>query len=207
LKTNEVTAAYFRQMSKIETGPIAADMAKVADGSQEAMQKVAAAAPAWNAMLRTTCVATELEGGHAKNALPQLAAASINCRVLPEDSVEYVQSTLQKLVADDQVAITHTNEMGKGPASAMRPDLLNAVKRATDMLWPGVPVVPIMVMGATDGRYLRVAGIPTYGIQGFFFDREDIRFHGRDERMGVQSFYEGQTFLYELVKMLAKNTK
>lgn len=207
LKTNEVTAAYFGQMAKIETGPISADLAKVAEGSPEAMQKVAAAAPAWNATLRTTCVATELEGGHAKNALPQLAAANVNCRVLPEDSVEYVQSTLQKVVADDQVSITIIGNVDKGPASAMRPDVLNAVQRATSAQWPGVPVVPTMVMGATDGAYLRKAGVPTYGIQGFFVDRDDIRFHGRDERMSVQSFYEGQTFLYELVKILAKNGK
>jgi acetylornithine deacetylase/succinyl-diaminopimelate desuccinylase-like protein len=204
LKTNEVTAAYFGQMAKIEPGPISAELAKVAQGSQDAMQKVAAASPAWNATLRTTCVATELEGGHAKNALPQLAAANVNCRVLPEDSPDYVLNTLRKLVADDQVSITTTGEFGKGPASPMRPDVLNAVKRATESEWPGVAVVPIMVMGATDGRYLREAGIPTYGIQGFFFDRDDIRFHGRDERMGIQEFYEGQTFLYDLVKMLAK---
>jgi acetylornithine deacetylase/succinyl-diaminopimelate desuccinylase-like protein len=88
----------------------------------------------------------------------------------------------------------------------MRPDVLAAVSHATEALWPGVLVVPIMVMGATDGRALRIAGIPTYGIQGFFFDRDDIRFHGRDERLGVQSFYEGQAFLYELVKMLSKAT-
>jgi acetylornithine deacetylase/succinyl-diaminopimelate desuccinylase-like protein len=206
LKTNEVTAAYFAQMAKIEAGPIKEDLAKVATGSQEAMQKVAAATPAWNATLRTTCVATQLEGGHARNALPQLAAANVNCRVLPDDSPEYVQSTLQKVVADDQVSITvEGGEPGKGPSSALRPDVLNAVKRASEAQWPGVPVVPTMVMGATDGRYLRQAGIPTYGIQGFFMDRDDIRFHGRDERMSVQSFYEGQTFLYELVKILAKN--
>jgi acetylornithine deacetylase/succinyl-diaminopimelate desuccinylase-like protein len=192
-------------MSKIESGPITADLAKVAEGQQDAMQKVAAAAPAWNATLRTTCVATELEGGHAKNALPQLAAANVNCRVLPEDSIEYVTSTLKIVAADDQVVIRITGEVDKGPASAMRPDVLGAVKSETEKLWPGVPVVPTMVMGATDGMYLRKAGIPTYGVQGFFIDRNDIRFHGRDERMSVQSFYEGQTFLYALVKMLAKN--
>jgi acetylornithine deacetylase/succinyl-diaminopimelate desuccinylase-like protein len=207
LKTNEVTAAYFREMAKIDPGPLKTDLAKIGEGSQEAMQKVAAAAPAWNATLRTTCVATQLEGGHARNALPQLAAANVNCRVLPEDSPEYVQSTLQKIADDDQVKITIVGEVSQGPASAMRHDVLNAVKRATEAQWPGVPVVPIMVMGATDGLYLRRAGIPTYGIQGFFFDRDDIRFHGRDERMGVESFYEGQTFLYELVKTLAKNGK
>jgi acetylornithine deacetylase/succinyl-diaminopimelate desuccinylase-like protein len=204
LKTNEVTSAYFAQMSKIETGPMKADLAKVAAGSQEAMQRVAAAAPAWNATLRTTCVATMLEGGHAVNALPQLAAATVNCRVLPEDSPEYVQSTLQSVVADDQIAIKLMGEPTKGPASPMRPDVLKAVTDVTNAIWPGVPTVPMMVMGATDGRYLRSAGIPCYGVQGFFMDRDDIRFHGRDERLGVQSFYEGQAFLYELVKRLAK---
>jgi acetylornithine deacetylase/succinyl-diaminopimelate desuccinylase-like protein len=205
LKTNEVTAAYFQQMSKIETGPMKDDLAKAAKGSQESMQRLAAATPAFNATLRTTCVATLLEGGHAVNALPQLAAATVNCRVLPEDSVDYVHSTLQKVVADDQVSVKLLGEPAPGPASAMRPDVLSAVSRATEALWPGVPVVPIMVMGATDGKALRIAGIPTYGVQGFFFDRDDIRFHGRDERLGVQSFYEGHAFLYDLVKLLSKS--
>ena len=139
------------------------------------------------------------------NALPQLAAVTVNCRVLPEDSVDYVQTTLQKVVADDQVSVKILGEPAPGPASALRPDVLAAVGRTTDALWPGVLVVPIMVMGATDGKALRVAGIPTYGIQGIFFDRDDIRFHGRDERLGVQSFYEGQAFLYDVVKTLSKS--
>jgi acetylornithine deacetylase/succinyl-diaminopimelate desuccinylase-like protein len=204
LKTNEVTKTYFQQMAKIESGPIKEDLAKASEGSQEAMSRVAASSPAWNATLRTTCVATLLEGGHAMNALPQLAAATVNCRVLPEDSIDYVQSTLQKAVGDDQVSIKIIGEPTKGPASPMRPDVLKAVSEVTNSQWPGVPTVPIMVMGATDGLYLRVAGIPTYGVQGFFFDRGDIRFHGRDERMGVESFYEGQAFLYKLVKALSK---
>ncbi len=207
LKTNEVTAAYFQQMSKTEAGPLKDELAKAAAGSQEAMQKVADATPAWNATLRTTCVATQLEGGHAMNALPQLAAANVNCRVLPEDAPEYVLSTLKKVVADEKVTITPVLEMTVGPASPMRPDVLAAVSSTTTKMWPGVQTVPIMVMGATDGRYLRAAGIPTYGVQGFFFDRNDIRFHGRDERMAVQSFYEGQTFLYDLVKILSQPAK
>jgi acetylornithine deacetylase/succinyl-diaminopimelate desuccinylase-like protein len=204
LKTNEVTAAYFEQMSKIETGPIKDALAKAASGSRESMEHVAAASPAWNSTLRTTCVATMLEGGHAINALPQLAAATVNCRVLPEDAPEYVLNTLQKVVADDQVSVKQLSEFSKAAASPMRPDLLKAVSDITTRMWPGVPTVPIMVMGATDGRYLRAAGIPTYGIQGFFMDRDDIRFHGRDERLGVESFYEGQAFLYELVKRLCQ---
>jgi acetylornithine deacetylase/succinyl-diaminopimelate desuccinylase-like protein len=203
LKTNEVTAAYFKQMATLNKDPLKADLAKTAEGSQQAMERVAQVSPAWNSTLRTTCVATQLEGGHARNALPQLAAAGVNCRVLPEDSVDYVKSTLEKVIADDQVKITITGDVPKGPASPMRPDIMKAVGRLTDTMWPGVPSIPIMVMGATDGRSLRVAGIPTYGIQGFFMDRDDMRFHGRDERMGVQAFYEGQQFLYELVKTLA----
>jgi acetylornithine deacetylase/succinyl-diaminopimelate desuccinylase-like protein len=204
LKTNDVTRGYFLAMSKIETGPAKNDLARVAEGSQEAMARVAQMSPAWNATLRTTCVATELEGGHAKNALPQLAAANVNCRVLPEDTPEYVQGSLKKLFADEQVQVTTEGEPSKGPASPLRQDLFRAVSRLTDTMWPGVMTVPIMVMGGTDGLYLRAAGIPTYGVQGFFMDRDDVRFHGRDERMGVQAFYEGQTFLYELVKAMAK---
>jgi acetylornithine deacetylase/succinyl-diaminopimelate desuccinylase-like protein len=204
LKSNEVTRAYFAAMATITPGPIKEDLSKLADGSPEALTRVAAFSTAWNATLRTTCVATQLEGGHAMNALPQLAAATVNCRVLPEDSAEYVQSALEKVAADDQVSIKPLGEFTKGPASPLRPDVLKAAKRYTDTLWPGVPVIPMMVMGATDGRDLRAAGIPTYGIQGFFMDRDDMRMHGRDERMGVQAFYEGQTFLYLLVKDLAK---
>jgi acetylornithine deacetylase/succinyl-diaminopimelate desuccinylase-like protein len=207
LKTNEVTSAYFHQMAEIEPGPLKPELQKVSQGSQEARQRVAAAAPAWNATLRTTCVATLLEGGHAMNALPQLAAATVNCRVLPQDSEQYVEDTLRKVIADDQVALKTIGEMGRGPASPLRPDLLAAAKQVTSKLWPGVQVVPDMVMGATDGRSLRVAGIPTYGIQGIFIDRDDVRFHGRDERIPVQSFFEGQTFLYDLVKALSTAPK
>jgi len=205
LKTDEVTAAYFVEMAKLETGPIAADLAQAAKGSQTAMEHVAAASPAWNSTLRTTCVATMLSGGHAVNALPQLATATVNCRVLPEDSPDYVLSTLNKVMADPEVKIKAVSDRAAGaPPSPLRPDVMKAVKKASERVFPGVPVVPIMVVGATDGRYLREAGIPTYGVQGFFFDRtNDIRFHGRDERMPIDSFYEGQEFLYGLVKTLS----
>lgn len=203
LKTNEVTRAYFRAMSNIQTGPVRTDLARAADGDSSAMARVAQASTAWNATLRTTCVATQLEGGHAKNALPQLAAANVNCRVLPDDAVDYVTSTLKRVIADSAVIVTVDGTPQKAPASPMRDDLMAAVSGVTTSLWPGVATVPMMVMGATDGLYLRAAGIPTYGVQGIFYDPEDIRFHGRDERVRVQSFYQGQTFLYELVKRLA----
>jgi len=207
LKTNPVTAAYFTQMAKLQTGPISADLAQAATGSQPAMERVAAASPAWNSTLRTTCVATMLNGGHALNALPQLATASVNCRVLPEDSPDYVLATLNKVIADPEVKVSWLAKAEGGVPSPMRPDILNAVKASNEAEFPGVPVLPIMVVGATDGRYLRSAGIPCYGIQGFFFTPDDIRFHGRDERMPVKSFYEGQAFLYDLVKRLASPAK
>ncbi len=203
MQLNDVTRAYFGQMAKIEKGQTAADFAQVAQGSQEAMQRVAAQSPGMNSMLRTTCVATQLEGGHAPNALPQLAAANVNCRIFPDDTVENVLATLKKVVADDQVVVTIKVDEGKAPPSPMRPDIMKAFEQVTDTLWPGVITLPVMATGASDGRYLREAGIPTYGIQGFFMDRDDVRAHGRDERMSVQSFYEGQTFLYELVKKLS----
>lgn len=202
LKTNDVTRAYFQAMSSIEKGDIKTDLAAVAKGDASAMTRVAAGSTSWNATLRTTCVATQLEGGHAMNALPQLAAATVNCRVLPEDPIDYVTSTLKKIVNDTAVAVNIVGTPSPGPASPMRSDLLSTVSAVTNALWPGVPTVPMMVMGATDGRALRIAGIPTYGVQGIFYDRDDIRFHGRDERVKVQSFYEAQTFMYELVKRL-----
>src|SRR5205823_11715345 len=193
----------FRAMSGIEKGAVSAELAAVATGDTAAMRRVADASTPWNATLRTTCVATILEGGHALNALPQLAAATVNCRVLPEDSVDYVTETLRRVIADTAVRVIVNGAPRGAPPSPMREDLLSAVSAVTRELWPGVPAVPMMVMGATDGAYLRAAGIPTYGVQGLFYDRDDIRFHGRDERLRVQSFYEGQTFLYELVKRLS----
>ncbi len=207
LKTDEVTRAYFRQMAKVEDGSLKDDLVKIADGSPEvsrdAMQHVAAISPRWNSMLRTTCVATELAGGHALNALPQLATANINCRIFPGDSIETVQKALRLAIGDDQVGIHVEGEVGVGPVSSLRQDVLKAVARISDSMWPGVVTIPVMSTGATDGRYLRVAGIPTYGVSGFFGDRDDVRAHGRDERMNVASFYEGQAFLYQLVKELS----
>jgi acetylornithine deacetylase/succinyl-diaminopimelate desuccinylase-like protein len=142
-------------MSEIETGPRREDLLKVSLGDPQAIERVASAAPAWNATLRTTCVATLLEGGHAMNALPQLAAV-VNCRVLPEDSPQSVEETLRKVIADDQVAVKALGEFERAPASPLRPDVFDATSRVTSQMWPGVRVVPTMVMGATDGRSVRI---------------------------------------------------
>jgi acetylornithine deacetylase/succinyl-diaminopimelate desuccinylase-like protein len=204
LKVSDVTRSYFDAQAKLDRTTGKDDLAAAAKGDPAAMRRVAESSPVWNSMLRTTCVATMLEGGHARNALPQLAAANVNCRVLPGESLEEVLARMKAAVGDDQVSISVTNQEEESPASPLREDLVRAMSAITDAMWPGVAVVPTLSTGATDGRMLRAAGIPTYGVQGFFGDRDDYRAHGRDERMLVESFYEGQTFLYRLVKGLSK---
>jgi acetylornithine deacetylase/succinyl-diaminopimelate desuccinylase-like protein len=201
-RTNEVTRAYLEAMAKTQAGPASTLMTAAAKGSQQAIDQLADSSTALNATLRTTCVATMLDGGHAINALPQTAGATVNCRVQPDMKPEEVMATLKRVVSDDQVAITNSGEIVSGPSSPMRSDLMRAVARISDTMWPGVVTVPMMVMGATDGLYLRNAGIPTYGVQGIFIERDDFRAHGRDERILQTSFYEADTFLYELVKAL-----
>jgi acetylornithine deacetylase/succinyl-diaminopimelate desuccinylase-like protein len=203
VQTNEVTRAFLAQMAKIQPEPVSSLMTAASQGSEEATLKLAESSTELNATLRTTCVATMLDGGHALNALPQTAGAMVNCRILPEMKPEEVLATLKRVVADDQVSVTVSREMDAGPPSPLRPDLFRAASRLSDTMWPGVPAIPTMVMGATDGMYLRSAGIPTYGVQGIFID--DFRAHGRDERVGINEFYEGSVFLYELVKALAKD--
>ena len=203
-RTNEVTRAYLEQMAKISPPSTAALMTSSIGGSQDALDQLAASSTALNATLRTTCVATMLDGGHAVNALPQTAGAIVNCRVQPDTKPEAVLETLKRVVADDQVSITPSGQIVSGPPSPLRPDLMRAVAKISDTMWPGVLTVPMMVMGATDGLYLRGAGIPSYGVQGIFIERDDFRAHGRDERLGITEFYEGDVFLYELVKALAQ---
>ena len=203
-RLNEVTRAYFLQLAETMPGITAADMKAVAAGDEAAARRLAEASPVYNATLRTTCVATRLDGGHAMNALPQTAGAIVNCRVVPDEKPERVLETLERVIADGNVSITLVSPPQIGPASPLRPEILENAAKITTQMWPGVLTLPSMVMGATDGLYLRRAGIPTYGVQGIFYDVDDIRFHGRDERVAVQSFYEAQEFLYRLVKSLAK---
>jgi acetylornithine deacetylase/succinyl-diaminopimelate desuccinylase-like protein len=203
-QTNEVTRAYLEQMAKVSSPAQAALMKAATAGSSSAVEQLTATSTQLNAMLRTTCVATMLDGGHAMNALPQTAGATVNCRVLPGTKPEDVLAALKKAVADDQVSITPEGPAITSLPSPMRADLMKAAERLTDTMWPGAIAVPMMVMGGTDGMYLRTAGIATYGIQGIFIERDDFRAHGRDERLGVKEFYEANTFLYELVKALSQ---
>ena len=199
----DVTREYFERMSTRAAPQTAAAMRQLLQGSAGGAETLAAQSPYWNSTMRTTCVATRLEGGHADNALPQTVVATVNCRILPDHKAEDVVATLQKVIADDQVEVKYKSRPAPGPASPIRPDIMRAVERVTSEMFPGVLVVPTMVTGATDGKYLRGAGIPTYGVSGIFFDMDDIRWHGRDERVGAQDLYDGREFLYRLVKQLS----
>jgi acetylornithine deacetylase/succinyl-diaminopimelate desuccinylase-like protein len=203
-RLNEVTAKYLEKLAGLQPEPLAGELRRAGGGDPVAMRAVAEASPQWNAVMRTTCVATGLDGGHAENALPQTAGARVNCRILPDETPEAVEAALRKAVADDEVAVSIMSAHGPSPMSPLRDDVMKATERLTSAFWPGVATLPYMVMGGTDGRMLRQAGIPSYGIQGIFYDAGDIRFHGRDERVAVPAFYEGQEFLYRLVKELAQ---
>jgi acetylornithine deacetylase/succinyl-diaminopimelate desuccinylase-like protein len=186
-------------------GALGADMLAVAGGSRDpaVVGRVAAAGPIFNARMRTTCVATRLEAGHANNALPQTATAVVNCRVLPDETREGTLRTLVDILGNPAITVTPIGPFFPSPPSPLTPEVMRAVETVTREMWPGVPVVPMMSTGATDSRYLRAAGIPAYGTSGIFGDIDDVRAHGRDERILVRSLYEGQEYLYRLVKLLS----
>jgi acetylornithine deacetylase/succinyl-diaminopimelate desuccinylase-like protein len=184
----------------------------VKSSPDEAARARLSADPLWNSTLRTTCVATRLAAGHANNALPQMARANVNCRILPGHSREEVRQTLIKVLADPKIEVSYVpassgvldreaNAKALPPVS-LRPDVMQALDRVAAEMWPGVPVVPTMSTGASDGIYTNAAGMPTYGISGLAVDTDDIRAHGKDERLGVDSYYRGVEFYYRYLKAL-----
>jgi acetylornithine deacetylase/succinyl-diaminopimelate desuccinylase-like protein len=202
---DEVNRRFFEWAATQAGGSLGDDIRAVAGGERDpaVVARVAAASPLYNARLRTTCVATRLEGGHADNALPQTARAVVNCRVLPSETEQDVRQTLVRVLANDKIKVTPIGRFFPSPPSPLTPEIVGAVDRVTQALWPGVPVVPLMSTGATDSKFLRAAGIAAYGTSGMFGDVDDIRAHGRDERLLVRSLYEGQEYLYRLVKVLS----
>jgi acetylornithine deacetylase/succinyl-diaminopimelate desuccinylase-like protein len=204
VRLNEVTRAFFTRGAASESPALAADLRLVArTGNALAAGRLSAASPYYNAVLRTTCVATRLFAGHADNALPQLARATVNCRILPDQPVDSVEAELRRIVADTAIHFSRAGEARPSPPSPLRADLMQPLEALTARYWPGVPVVPEMSTGATDGLYTRNAGIPTYGVAAIFEDPDDSRAHGRDERVGVREFHQAAEYWYELVKQLA----
>jgi acetylornithine deacetylase/succinyl-diaminopimelate desuccinylase-like protein len=207
LKLNETTRAYFERTAQFEGEQTAADIRSLlSDKPDPATLSFVrlAANPAYNAQLRTTCVATMLEAGQAINALPQLASAKVNCRVMPGEPADEIKATLERVLADDQITVTQLGSVVLSAPSALNEEILGSIEKLSREFWPGAVVLPIMSAGATDGSFLRNAGIPTYGHSGMASDVNDGgRIHGRDERVLVKSFYQGEEYLYRLVKMLS----
>lgn len=207
VQINDANGAYLSRMAKVTGGEQGAAMAGLAANPMDT--KAAALLsknPSLNAMLRTTCVATMVSAGHAPNALPQRATATVNCRIFPGVSRDAVRQTLIDLIADPAVSVTRlavARTEGDGPPPVLTPRIMGPIEKVAAEVWPGVPVVPVLQAAATDGRALSAGGIPTYGISGLFFEADLGRIHGLNERIGVTSLYEGRDFLYRLVKLYA----
>ncbi len=203
---NEATRAYFEAQAKLSAPDIASDMRKVIQNpaDEAAVERLWAVNPGWNGMLRTTCVATEIAGGHAPNALPQHAHANVNCRILPNAPIADVQAEIVKVLADDKIAVSPVGDPGmQSPPPPLSARIMGPVRAVAERVWPGVAIVPTMATGATDGRFLNAHGTPTYGLSGMFHDAEGPRAHGLNERIRVVSLMNGRRFLYEVVKLYA----
>jgi acetylornithine deacetylase/succinyl-diaminopimelate desuccinylase-like protein len=213
LDINEITRNYFERTAGLTSGSVAADLRAAAKQPPDAAAVARlSVVPYYNALLRTTCVATLLSGGHAPNALPQAARANVNCRIFPGEDPENVHKTLERIVADPKVTITPVQQHAADgtvvplvtvPPSPLLPELTRAMDVTVSRMWGKLPVVATMSTGATDGKITRIAGIPTYGIACLFYDMDDSRAHGKDERIGIQDFYEGVEFNYKLIRELA----
>lgn len=200
---NEVTRGFFERSAAFQEASLAADMRAVAG---EPPDSAAAArlseSPYYNALLRTTCVATRLEAGHADNALPQTARATVNCRILPGEPIDAVESTLKEVLAEPRIAVSQKREPTESPPSPLSPAVMGPIEAIVEEMWPGVAIVPVMSTGATDGLYVRNAGIPVYGVSAIFSDPDDSRAHGRDERVAVARFYEALEFWNRLARRM-----
>jgi len=205
VRLNETTRNYFEKVAARESGQIKSDIYAILGNPQDtaASRRLEDSSAYYNAMIRTTCVATMMSAGHAENALPQSAQATVNCRMLPDDNPDNVMSILKSVLADSQISITRVYSSIIAPVSPLKDDITIPVNQISSSMWPGVNVTAIMSTGATDGKYLRHQGIPVYGVSGMFGDIDDIRAHGKDERIGVKEFNNGVEFMYRFIKALS----
>jgi len=202
---DEARRTFFERMAAVQGGETGRDMAVVAkEGRDGPASDRLSADPYWNAQLRTTAVATLIQGGHAPNALPQTAKATVNCRVLPGETLDSVKAHILKALADPRIQAEWRGHEEAAPASPLRADLVAALERSTQAVWPGCPVIPTLETGGTDGTALRLAGIPTYGVGCIPVDQDDVRAHGRDERIRIRNFEEGLRAFEGLVRALAE---
>lgn len=202
---NDGNRGFFSRMSKVVGGETGAAMAAIVANPADAKADALLSKDVnFHAYLRTTCVATMLDAGHASNALPQRARATLSCRVLPGVPIDEVKSTLEQVIADPGIKVTGgARFFPESKPPALTPKVLGPIEKVTEQMWPGVPVVPVMEAGATDSSFLNAAGIPSYGVSGIFYDANLGGIHGLNERIRVQSVMEGREFLYRLVKLYA----
>ena len=205
-RLTETTRSYFKRSAQAVGGQIGADMQAILTPTPEpqALARLAQVNAFYNASVRTTCVATTLSAGHANNALPQRAQAVVNCRILPGEQPEDVRQTLERVLADPQIAVTPLGTPVVAPAPPLNAELMETMQGISQKFWPGVPVIPTMAVGATHGRFLNVVGIWTYGVSGLSKEANGSGIHGLNERLSVKSLYEGQRFLDELTRAVAK---
>lgn len=205
VRLNETTRSFFEKASATQPPGIAIDMRLVAKNADPAAAKRLSAMPLFNATMRTTCVATRLYAGHADNALPQVARATVNCRLLPDHPPDSVTAQLTRILADTAIHVRVSDAPTLSPPSPLRHDVMSVIEQLAQRVWPGVAIAPEMSTGATDGLYLRNAGIPVYGVRAEFDRIDDNREHGKDERVSIASFNDAGDFWYSLVKTLASN--
>ena len=204
VRLNDAARMYFERSAPLQQGAVADDMRAVARGTQDAAVFARLSQdPNLVGLLRTTCVATMVNAGHAPNALAQSAKAIVNCRLLPDEQFAFVEAQL-KALGGDKVKVTVRAESEQAPSSPLRPDVMDAVEALTAQMWPGVPVIPTMGVSTTDSRLFRAVGIPMYGVSGLFVDPATVNAHGLNERIGVKELYDGREFLYQLVKRLTR---
>lgn len=211
VELNNVTRAYYERMSEVEKGQRSADMKALLKTPPDptAVERLSQD-PMDHSKMRTTCVATRLEAGHANNALPQMARANVNCRIAPGKSSEDIRQKLSEILADPKINVRYVGAIGEVTDRGserqsyapppLRPDVFEPLEKVVKEMWPGLPVIPTMSTGASDGIYTNAAGIPTYGIGGTSEERGDHRSHGKDERMEAESYYKGVEFYYRYLK-------
>jgi acetylornithine deacetylase/succinyl-diaminopimelate desuccinylase-like protein len=204
---SDTTRAYFAETAKLTGGEAGAAMTRlIANPNDAEANAIVSKDPTLHSMLRTTCVATRLDGGHANNALAQRATANINCRMFPGDPIENVRAQLVKAAADPSLTITPSGEISPTPPPPpLTPQVYGTAKAIAQKHFPGVPLLPAMTTGATDGRYLNAAGIPTYGVPGRFSDPDGNGVHGLNERKSVEGLYEERDYLFELIQVYANS--
>jgi acetylornithine deacetylase/succinyl-diaminopimelate desuccinylase-like protein len=206
ISLNPTTRAYFEAEAKFATPEGAADMQAILKEPPDAAaaDRLWAANPSWNAALRTTCVVTQISGGHAPNALPQHVGATVNCRILPGVPVSSVKDELLTILQDKNISVAAVGVPAvESSVPPLSENIMRPLRRVAQSIWPGVTIVPTMLVAATDGRFLNASGVPTYGLSGMFYDADGSHAHGLNEHIRVKSLLEGRRFLYEVVKLYA----